>query len=295
MAFCEAFSTVFLGVLLLVSGAYGAADPFSYSEQNIWPGICVVGNEMRQSPINIVGADVEENSDLIDLDLEGWGTEYDGTFSNTGHNVQFDPDTPGLATVSNHLGTFELQQFHMHWGSATGQGSEHRINGNQAELEIHFVLLKQVDYDEYSVISVLGDVDVDAPVTGPWAQLNVTAIQSYTNNTAYTSVSDFQFDQLLPDDLDYMYYEGSLTTPPCTEAVFWFVLKERISVPGAYLELLRGVEDDQGTLLTFNFRMEQAIGDRTVTMMPSGAGPTAHAGLSTVLLATALALVKVFC
>ena len=75
----------------------------------------------------------------------------------------------------------------------------------------------------------------------------------------------FRFDSLLPDSLDYWFYEGSLTTPPCSETVAWFVLKERITVPGAYLDLLRGVEEDEdGTLLTFNFRDAQKLGDRTV-------------------------------
>lgn len=282
------FSVIF-GVILLISGACGSEDPFSYSAQNTWPGICVTGNEMQQSPIDIIFEDVEENSNLIELDLEGWDAEYDGIFSNTGHDVLFDPDTPGLATATNHLGVFELQQLHMHWGSTTGEGSEHRINGNQAELEIHFVLLKQGNDDEYSVIAVLGYIDVDAPITGPWAQLNVTAVQPYLN---YTSVSDFQFDQLLPDNLEYLYYEGSLTTPPCTEAVAWFVLKERIAVPGAYLDLLRGVEDEQGTLVTFNFRMEQAIGDRVVMVKGSGTIPIVYTGFFIVHLATALCLAE---
>lgn len=286
--------SIIVGVLLICS-AFAAEVEFSYDAQDEWPGICVTGNQIRQSPIDIITDDVEDNEDLIDLELSGWDTGYDGVFVNSGHNVQFNPDTPSLATVRNHLGTYQVQQFHMHWGSTTGQGSEHRVNGNQAELEIHFVQFKSGEDDttagDYaSVISVLADVDTDAPITGVWEQLGVVAVQPYNANV---SVENIRFDQLLPEDLDYWYYEGSLTTPLCNEVVVWFLLKERITVPGAFLSMLRGVqEDEQGTLLTFNFRMAQEIGDRTVYEQ-SGA-PTIRATLAIFLLIAALVSIKLF-
>lgn len=284
-------------ILLLISCAFASESgfEFSYDAQNVWPGICVQGNENRQSPIDIIVENVEVNTDLIDLDLDDWNIGYDGVFSNTGDNVQFDPNIPFLATTQNHLGTYEVQQLHMHWGTITGEGSEHRVDSEQAELEIHFVQLLQGGTDPdarnyISVIAVLADVVVDEPIAGPWEQLNATAVQPYKSNI---SVDSFRFDQLLPDSLEYYFYEGSLTTPPCSETVAWFVLKNRITVPGAYLELLRAVEEDeQGTLLTFNFRMAQDIGDRTV--MIAGAGPTTPA-TSLLALAAAIVLAKIFC
>lgn len=292
-----AFSLV-VGVALLISQGFAAEVEFSYLRQDEWPGICVTGNEMRQSPINIVADDVEENENLIELMLQGWDTGYDGVFSNTGHNVQFDPsqDAIGQATVTNHLGVYDVLQFHMHWGNMTSQGSEHTINGDQAELEIHFVQRMRDATDDtardyLAVIGVLADVDPDpnAPITGPWAQLNATAVQPYNSNI---SVAGFRYDLLLPDNLDYWYYEGSLTTPNCNEIVAWFVLQDRITVPGAYLDLLRGVEEDeQGTLLTFNFRMVQPIAGRTVSV--SGAIPTTCAMPIIALFAAGLALLKI--
>ena len=36
--------------------------------------------------------------------------------------------------------------------------------------------------------------------------------------------------ELLPADRSYFSYVGSLTTPPCTEGVRWFVLKDPVTV-----------------------------------------------------------------
>ncbi|NMV28476.1 carbonic anhydrase family protein, partial [Vibrio parahaemolyticus] len=36
----------------------------------------------------------------------------------------------------------------------------------------------------------------------------------------------FDADALIPSDKDYYRFNGSLTTPPCSEGVRWFVMKE---------------------------------------------------------------------
>jgi carbonic anhydrase len=46
------------------------------------------------------------------------------------------------------------------------------------------------------------------------------------------SVSGVQVDvtNLLPSDRGYYTFAGSLTTPPCSEGVTWFVLKQQTSI-----------------------------------------------------------------
>lgn len=251
----------------------GATEEFSYDAQDEWPGICVSGNDNRQSPIDIVTDDVQQNDALVALELsDSWENEFDGTFVNGGHNVQFNPNfgDDSAPTTTNHIGTYVLHQFHFHWGATSAAGSEHLVDGEAAQLEVHFVHTMQGATDSsaedyYSVIGVLVDVDEDAAVTGPWAVLDAEAIEEYNSNI---TVNGFSFDMLLPTtdiDRDYYFYEGSLTTPNCGENVNWFVLKERITVPGAYLENLRQiVSNEEGDLLTFNFRDTQDIGDRVV-------------------------------
>ena len=70
---------------------------------------------------------------------------------------------------------------------------------------------------------------------------------------------------LFPNNHDYYYYEGSLTTPDCNETVQWFVYKNLIEVPQAYLQDLRRIKRDaSGNLLTFNFRDTQRLNNRQV-------------------------------
>ncbi|CAI8044532.1 Carbonic anhydrase 1 [Geodia barretti] len=84
------------------------------------------------------------------------------------------------------------------------------------------------------------------------------------------------FYDLLPSDRSYYYYEGSLTTPNCSEVVQWFLLKETISIPSAYLAQLREVEEnEEGDRLTFNYRNTQDLAGRQVSRYPASGVPKA--------------------
>lgn len=47
------------------------------------------------------------------------------------------------------------------------------------------------------------------------------------------------FQAILSPDTTYYHYQGSLTTPPCTEGVNWFVLTQPVSISRAQLEAYR--------------------------------------------------------
>ena len=140
-----------------------------------------------------------------------WSTQSSGTFKNTGMTVKFTPSTVGAATFEHFLGTYELQQFHMHWGPRTGTGSEHRINGRQAELEIHFVHFKRgatdsSQRDYAAVVGVMADVE-EGDTSGIWAKLDIPEIQSNTSGSL--NVTGLVLSSLLPIDRCYYYYMGS--------------------------------------------------------------------------------------
>ena len=70
--------------------------------------------------------------------------------------------------------------------------------------------------------------------------------------------------ELFPSNFDYYYYEGLLITPPCSETVQWFVLKNAITVPGSYLKSLRKIDNGHGHPLTNNFNQTQNLNGRKV-------------------------------
>ena len=259
-----------IALLALVASA---ASQYTYENQAAWSTIAgsVCGVCNRQSPVNIEPAAAQESSTL-NLVFNNYDVSVDGAFVNKGHNVQFNPSGRKRATILNQKGTYVLQQFHLHWGAGQRDGSEHRIQGSQYDAEIHFVHRKQgaakgsTDIDTLAVVAVFGVADESAPITGIWDQLTIP--------TAYDSsnpVSGIRYSDLLPSNQDYYYYEGSLTTPPCSEIVQWFVLKQPIKIPASYIATLRTVEEDEeGTLLTHNVRDEQPLNGRTVFTPPFG-------------------------
>ena len=256
-----------IGVILLIAVSFAESASFSYTAQDEWPGICVMGNTGRQSPIDIVTEDVEEEDDLAPLKFSSvFYAKISGDFENTCQNVEFTPSVSVNAIIDTPVGMYKLKQFHFHWGKISGEGSEHLVNGKAEEFEIHFVSENILGTntkagDALAVIAVRGEVSND-PIQGIFKELDASLI---TEVEASIHVSNIVLADLLPKNRDYYFYEGSLTTPNCDETVQWFVLKHTIQVSVDYLEQLRKIEmDEEGNRLTFNFRAPQDLNGRLV-------------------------------
>ena len=262
------FVVLSLGLLTLVAGVQ-----FDYINQNEWR--LFLGSQcgkMQQSPINIVTAQVNGNNALKPLTFLNYNKPLDGQFQNIGTGVQFVPNAGATMAVSNHKGIYDLQRIHFHWGHDAIKGSEHRFNGIKHAAEIQFVHLKRnlisTDRDAYAIVAVLAVPVTGAPASNSvWSDLSVPTVHA-TSHTV--SGSSSQYDSLLPANQNsYYYYEGSFTTPPCTENVEWFVLVDTIDIPEGFLDNLRQVETAQnGPPLTFNFRDLQDLNGRNVFKYP---------------------------
>jgi carbonic anhydrase len=218
----------------------------------------------KQSPIDIQTRLVKVNKELTPLKLNGWESVLSGKFENTGHSIQFTASTSSPPSLTTPQGTYMFRQFHFHWGHTSEQGSEHCIDGDRYATEIHFVHTKSSDCEDspdyIAVLGVLGYADSGYHTRGtPWEHIQIPEETGQSFNVDSVDISKF-----VPPELDYYHYKGSLTTPPCSEKVVWYVLKQPLKVPEEFLENLRQMKDDEGQSLTHTYRQCMPLHDRSV-------------------------------
>lgn len=194
-------------------GYTGPGGPDHWSELSSNYSICNSGQQ--ESPIDLKGA--------IPADLGGLVFKWSPMpihATNNGHTVQY--DAPAGNSFSMMGGTYSLAQFHIH------HPSEHLLNGERFPLEIHFV--HKMPDGRIGVIGVL--VAEGAP--NPILQKLLDAIPASAGKTA--DGPSFDPRALLPKSHSFVRYEGSLTTPPCSESVDWVVLRTPITASPAQVQ-----------------------------------------------------------
>lgn len=164
-----------------------------------------------QSPI-----DIREG---IEVDLPALKFDYrPSKFSvtNNGHTIQVAYKSGGSLT---HLGkTYQLVQLHFHLPA------EERINGKSFPMVAH--LVHKDNAGNLAVIASLMDVGAENSfVQKVWNHIPLVVNQSVDPPDV-----TIDLNQLLPTKRDYFNYMGSLTTPPCSENVLWFVFKDTVQV-----------------------------------------------------------------
>ena len=172
---------------------------------------CSVGT--RQSPLNIVEP---LHASLPDLKLEI--TSAASEIVNNGHTIQINM----LAGSSMQVGgeRYELLQFHFH------RPSEHRIAGKSYPMEVHFV-----HRNTAGTLGVCGVLMTEG-ASNPCFAAIAGAIPAKPR-VVRAGVTALKPTSLLPVGREYYRYAGSLTTPPCSEDVDWFLLSDTIEVNAA--------------------------------------------------------------
>lgn len=210
--------------------AWGRLDP-SYE-------LCSKGHE--QSPIDIRGAHLDSALKPIEFHYIAGGV----TIVNNGHTIQVDVH-PGSYIVADGV-RYDLVQLHFH------HPSEHTIKRKYADMELHLVH-RSAD-GKLAVLAVMLTENMAAPnaeIATLWDHLPKLAGQR-------TQVTDFvNPGGLIPADRGYWTYEGSLTTPPCTEGVRWFVFEQPITVSRSQLNTF-------ATLYKMNSRPTQDLHGRKI-------------------------------
>lgn len=172
---------------------------------------CKVG--VNQSPIDIVAP---LKADLPPLELDYPGQSID--LVNNGHTAQINVEPGNYLRVGGEA--FELLQFHIH------VPSEHRIDGKQFIMEVHYV--HRDAQGHLAVVAILFDEGENPPNLTKY----MDSIPSQVNTPVSLKVPLADM-AMMKMDKDYFRYNGSLTTPPCSEGVRWFVLKNPGTIAGA--------------------------------------------------------------
>jgi carbonic anhydrase len=164
-----------------------------------------------QSPLDIKGPFVKSRM-VVSADYKEGALKM----INNGHTIQVNIPPGSKLRVDGIV--HELLQFHFH------KPSEEKIDGKPMAMVVHFVH-KNAD-GKLAVLGVLLKEGNENPgIKTLWANLpkeeNVEYVPEGVN---------FNPGNLLPREFDFYSYEGSLTTPPCTEGVRFFILKTTVNI-----------------------------------------------------------------
>ncbi|WP_045399480.1 carbonic anhydrase [Vibrio campbellii] len=196
-----------LAISLLLSSAAHAAH-WGYEGENgpeFWGKFsqdCQQGK--NQSPVNIRSS-VLSIMDEININYLGHAVSA----IDNGHTLQANVEGNNTLLVDDKK--FTLSQFHFH------TPSENHINGKEYPLEAHFV---HADKDgNLAVVAVFYKLGDENPA------LDKLLKHDFEKGKT-TSFAPVGIQSLIPSKHNYYRFNGSLTTPPCSEGVRWLVLKE---------------------------------------------------------------------
>lgn len=191
-------------------GVNGPAAWGSLADDYHW---CIDGT--AQSPIAI---DSPAEVPLPDLHFAYRTTAAE--IHDTGHTEQVRlPE--GSSLVLNGV-RYGLEQLHYH------APSEHTVGGRSFPVEFHFV--HRADDGAVAVVAVMAVSGAENPAWEPIVE------RLPTGGTA--AIDELDVGALLPGDVATTRYEGSLTTPPCSEGVHWNVLDAGIALSRGQIDAL---------------------------------------------------------
>ncbi|MEA0737312.1 carbonic anhydrase family protein [Xanthomonas campestris pv. raphani] len=171
------------------------------------------GNGQQNSPIDL--------KDAIDATLGKLQLDYGAVplvVRNTGHSIQLDLHAGGTMRVGGKQ--YDALQLHFH------HPSEHLLNGRRFPMEAHIV--HQGPDGTLGVLAIF----FETGKANPAFQRVIDAMPSDKNQTRQVADALVRASDFLPpaNQRSFYRYEGSLTTPPCSETVDWVVLSQPVQV-----------------------------------------------------------------
>lgn len=251
--------------------------PHSWSSANV----CPQAGGAFQSPINIDSRAARFDPNLS-ANLLWSGTQLGPSkLINTGHGFKIEMDNNITLSGGPLKDDFDFHQFHLHWGSGDGWGSEHTLDGRAFPAELHIVHVNH----KYGVLKEAIEHKDGLAVVGFFVQLGApnTELGMVINSLSKVRFADDELDGLPPVPFtkllstfepaslhknDYYTYAGSLTTPPCKECVTWVVMAKPITISAEQLEMMRQIymshHGEEPVRCVDNFRPPVPLGTNRV-------------------------------
>lgn len=282
------YGTIATALLAATAIAAGGSD-YDYKQNGAdWGTIhdgkyALCDSGVEQSPIDLTGAEGNDMMNLIGYNYYDWSLpSVTPAADSPAMTVGFMDESQRLQSElqitfpDGSKSFFTPKQFHFH------APSEHSVDGKLYDAEVHFVHVikgsgenvngEQVDERYGAVIGVFFDRELGGNRDNPFLTSFFDARDSSCNGdedcdtSEETKIALRQFLGTI-DFTEYWSYDGSFTTPPCTEGIKWSVIKQVQPISDAQLKKFTENMADKDSFAggKGNNRVVQSLEQRTLS------------------------------